>query len=96
MDRPEVSAAVGVDLDLGSPDRWSRTLSWSVRRPCPWVLSRTTTLTAGTRRRGGPSASTEQTLLFIPLAVQEMVLAVWMIARSFRPAAASVVCQRPL
>jgi hypothetical protein len=33
--------------------------------------------------------STAQTLLFMPLAVQEMVLAVWMIARGFRPAAIS-------
>lgn len=31
--------------------------------------------------------STAQSLLYIPLAVQEMVLAVWMIARGFRPAA---------
>jgi hypothetical protein len=30
--------------------------------------------------------STTQTLLFVPLALQEMVLAVWMIARGFRPA----------
>ena len=30
--------------------------------------------------------STAQTLLFMPLALQEMVLAVWMIARGFRPA----------
>ena len=29
--------------------------------------------------------STTQTLLFMPLALQEMVLAVWMIARGFRP-----------
>ena len=33
--------------------------------------------------------STEQTLLFMPLGVQEMVLAIWMIARGFRPAAVS-------
>ena len=31
--------------------------------------------------------STQQTLLFTPLAVQEVVLGVWMIARGFRPAA---------
>jgi len=29
--------------------------------------------------------STSQTLLFMPLALQEMVLAIWMIARGFRP-----------
>lgn len=33
--------------------------------------------------------STAQTLLFIPLALQEMVMGVWMIARGFRPAAVS-------
>jgi hypothetical protein len=33
------------------------------------------------------SNSAEQNLLSLPLAVQEMVLAVWMIARGFRPAA---------
>lgn len=33
--------------------------------------------------------STAQTLLVLPLAVQEMVLALWMIARGFRPAAGS-------
>ena len=32
--------------------------------------------------------SPAQVLLFMPLAVQEMVLAVWMIARGFRPAVA--------
>ena len=31
--------------------------------------------------------STTQTLLFMPMAAQEMVLAIWMIARGFRPAA---------
>jgi hypothetical protein len=31
--------------------------------------------------------SSAQTLLFMPMAVQEMVLAIWMIARGFRPAA---------
>ncbi|MEO8518159.1 MAG: DUF4386 family protein [Dermatophilaceae bacterium] len=33
--------------------------------------------------------SSAQVLMFMPLAVQEMVLAVWMIARGLRPAAAS-------
>ena len=35
------------------------------------------------------SNSAEQNLLSLPLAVQEMVLAVWMITRGFRPAAVS-------
>jgi hypothetical protein len=37
--------------------------------------------------------SAAQTLLYTPLAVQEMVLAVWMIARGFRPAAVSPVSE---
>ena len=40
------------------------------------------------------AVSSAQTLLFMPLAVQEMVLAVWMIARGFRPAAVSTRSER--
>jgi hypothetical protein len=38
--------------------------------------------------------STVQTLLFLPMAVQELVLAVWMIARGFRPAAVTTGAKR--
>jgi Domain of unknown function (DUF4386) len=39
--------------------------------------------------------STAQNMLFVPLGVQEMVLAAWMIARGFRPAAPSTGREEP-
>ena len=41
------------------------------------------------------SDSTTATLLDLPLALQEMVLAVWMLARGFRPASGQTTSRRP-